>query len=349
VSARRSALLGLGAALLAAGVIALVYGLRDGALTFALLAALGAPALTLAHVARARRRRLGSPRRQLALGIAIAVGQLVVAIGAGIALMFVSAHDALVVGVVTAFAVVIAVRSVELMGGGVMDDAERMRRELIAAVSHDLRTPITSLRLLTDAIADDVVDDVTRRAYLTQMSTHVDALSALIDDLFELSRLEAGEIAWSLEQVRLDELVGETVEAMRVQADARHVQVRTELPADLRPAQGDPEKLQRVLFNLIQNAIRHTPADGSVVVRAAPAGDAVEIEVADTGDGIAADERERVFEPFFRGGAQAARPSNGAGLGLAISRAIVEAHGGRIWLADAPAGTAVRFSIPFTN
>jgi signal transduction histidine kinase len=227
-----------------------------------------------------------------------------------------------------------------------MDDAERMRRELIAAVSHDLRTPITSLRLLTDAIADDVVDEETRRAYLAQMGTHVNALAALIDDLFELSRLEAGEIAWSLEQVRLDELVGETVDAMRVQAAARHVQVRAELPADLLPAKADPEKLQRVLFNLIQNAIRHTPADGSVVVRAAPAGDAVEIEVADTGSGIAADDRDRVFEPFFRGGAHAARPSNGAGLGLAISRAIVEAHGGRIWLEDAPAGTAVRFSLP---
>ena len=104
-----------------------------------------------------------------------------------------------------------------------------------------------------------------------------------------------------------------------------------------------------MLFNLIQNAIRHTPADGSVVVRAAPADGAVEIEVADTGAGIAADERDRVFEPFFRGGADAARSSDGAGLGLAISRAIVEAHGGRIWLADAPAGTAVRFSIPFTS
>ena len=260
--------------------------------------------------------------------------------------MFVSAHDALVIGAVTAFAVVIAIRAVQLTGGGVMDDAERMRRDLIAAVSHDLRTPITSLRLLTEAIADDVVDGATKRSYLGQMSTHLNAMSALIDDLFELSRLEAGDIAWSLEQVRLDELVGETVDAMRAQADARNVQVRAELPAGLRPARGDPEKLQRVLFNLIQNAIRHTPADGSVVVRAQPAGDAVEIEVADTGDGIAADEREHVFEPFFRGGAQAARPSNGAGLGLAISRAIVEAHGGRIWLVDAPGGTRVRFSLP---
>jgi signal transduction histidine kinase len=346
VSARRSALLGVGAALAAAAVIAAVYGLRDGLLTFALLTALGTPALVLAHVARSRRRALGSPRRQLALGIAIAVGQLVVAVGAGVALMFVSAHDALVVSAVTAFAVVIAVRAVQLMGGGVVDDAEGMRRDLIAAVSHDLRTPITSLRLLTEAIADDVVDEQTRRSYLAQMSTHIEALSALIDDLFELSRLEAGEIAWSLEQVRLDELVGDTVDAMRVQAQARQVEVRAELPAELRTAQGDPEKLQRVLFNLIQNAIRHTPADGSVVVRAESAGDAVEIEVADTGDGIDADDRDRVFEPFFRGGSQAARPRNGAGLGLAISRAIVEAHGGRIWLEEAPAGTRVRFSLP---
>ncbi len=346
MSAQRSALIGLGAALLAAGAVAAVYGLADGAMTLALLLVLGAPALVLAHVARARRRQLGSPRRQLALGIAIAVGELVVAIGGGIALMFVSAHDALVISAITVFAVVIALRSVQLISGGVMDDAERLRRELIAAVSHDLRTPITSLRLLTDAIADDVVDDATRRAYLAQMSTQVNALSSLIDDLFELSRLEAGEIAWSLEQVRLDQLVGETVEAMRVQADARQVEVRAELPPDLLPAQGDPEKLQRVLFNLIQNAIRHTPADGSVVVRAAPAGDAVEIEVADTGSGIAEDDRDRVFEPFFRGGPQAARPRGGAGLGLAISRAIVEAHGGRIWLADGPGGTSVRFSLP---
>jgi signal transduction histidine kinase len=346
VSPRRSILLALGAALVAAAACAIPYGVSAGLMTLALLLAVGAPALALAHVARSRRRRLGSPRRQLAIGIAIAAVQLVVAVLAGAALMFVSPHDALVMFAITAFAVVIAVRAVELMGGGVVDDAERMRRDLVAAVSHDLRTPITSLRLLTEAIADDVVDSATKREYLAQMSTHLNAMSALIDDLFELSRLEAGDIAWSLEQVRLEELVGETVDAMRVQADKRHVHVSAELPPGLRPAHGDQEKLQRVLFNLIQNAIRHTPADGSVVVRARPAGDAVEIEIADTGDGIAAGERERVFEPFFRGGAQAARPGNGAGLGLAISRAIVEAHGGRIWLEDAPRGTRVHFSVP---
>jgi signal transduction histidine kinase len=178
------------------------------------------------------------------------------------------------------------------------------------------------------------------------MGTHIDALSVLIDDLFELSRLEAGDISWTLEQVPLHELVSETVEAMRVQAEAKGVAVTADVPETLKPAQANPEKLQRVLFNLIQNAIRHTPADGSVVVRAESVSSGIEFEVADTGDGIKAEERERVFTAFYRGGTDAARTSPGAGLGLAVSRAIVEAHGGRIWLADASVGTRVRFSLP---
>lgn len=226
--------------------------------------------------------------------------------------------------------------------------SEDARRNLVAAVSHDLRTPITSLQLLTEAIGDDIVDGEHRRAYVDRMRTHIGALSALIDDLFELSRLEAGDITWSLQQVELHDLVEETIDAMRVQADAKGVQVTATLPGELTLARANPEKLQRVLFNLIQNAIRHTPADGSVVVRAEPSPEGVEIEVADTGTGIAPDDRTRVFTAFYRGGADAARSGEGAGLGLAVSRAIVEAHGGRIWLADSAQGTRVRFSLPAT-
>jgi signal transduction histidine kinase len=227
------------------------------------------------------------------------------------------------------------------------DQSDAARRDLIAAVSHDLRTPITSLRLLAEAIGDDIVEDPEmRRGYLRRMTTHIDALSVLIDDLFELSRLEAGDIRWSIEQVPLQELVGETVEAMRVQAERKGVAVLAEVPDSLCPARANPEKLQRVLFNLIQNAIRHTPADGSVVVRAQPVGTGIEFEVADTGDGIRPEEREHVFTAFYRGGSDRARTNPGAGLGLAVSRAIVEAHGGRIWLAEAPVGTRVRFSLP---
>ena len=225
---------------------------------------------------------------------------------------------------------------------------ERARRGLIASVSHDLRTPLTSLRLLVDAIDDDLVTDrATRDDYLRRISANVHALSSLIDDLFELSRLESGDIRWEMERVMLDELVHETIEAMRPHAEAGDVCVRAELAPRLGAAQANPEQIQRVLFNLIQNAIRHTPADGSVVVRAVPATEgAIEIEVADSGPGIPGDERERVFEAFFQGGDRVSRTDGGAGLGLSISRAIVEAHGGRIWLAEAPAGTAVRFRLP---
>jgi signal transduction histidine kinase len=229
-------------------------------------------------------------------------------------------------------------------------DEESARRDLVAAVSHDLRTPITSLRLLAEAVGDDIVDGETRRMYIERMRTHIDALAALIDDLFELSRLEAGDISWSLERVPLGELVGETVEAMRVQADLKGVAVRYDVPAALAPAHANPEKIQRVLFNLIQNAIRHTPADGSVVVRAEPvAEDRIEVEVSDTGGGIDPVEREHVFTAFYRGGDGASRTGAGAGLGLAVSRAIVEAHGGEIWLAESDTdggGTRVRFSLP---
>ncbi len=222
------------------------------------------------------------------------------------------------------------------------DDA---RRNLVAAVSHDLRTPITSLQVLAEAIGDDIVAGEQRRAYVDRMRIHIGALSALIDDLFELSRLEAGDITWSLHRVAVDELVIETIEAMRVQAEAKGVRVSASVPPDLEAAQANPEKLQRVLFNLIQNAIRHTPADGSVVVRAQPTAEGVEIEVADTGSGIATVDRGEVFTAFYRGGVGAARTGEGAGLGLAVARAIVEAHGGRIWLADSTQGTRVRFSL----
>jgi signal transduction histidine kinase len=224
------------------------------------------------------------------------------------------------------------------------DQSDTARRHLIAAASHDLRTPITSLRLLVEAIDDEVVEGAVRRDYVRRMRTHIEALSALIDDLFELSRLEAGDISWSLERVALGELVTETVDAMRVQADARGVIVTAEVAERLAAAHANPEKLQRVLFNLIQNAIRHSPADGSVVVRAEAVGASVEVEVSDTGEGIPAEERGRVFDAFYRG--DAARSTSGAGLGLAVARAIVEAHGGRIWLPETSSGTRVRFSLP---
>jgi signal transduction histidine kinase len=225
------------------------------------------------------------------------------------------------------------------------DASDAARRNLVASISHDLRTPLAALRLMLAAIEDGVVDKSTRDRYLATMHTHVQALGSMVDDLFELSRLEAGDLDWSIRQVELPQLLGETVAAMRVEAEAKGVEVATEVQPLPRPARADPERIQRVLFNLIQNAIRHTPADGSVTVRAGPAGEWVEIEVSDTGAGIPPEDRERLFEPFVRG-ATDGESDKGTGLGLALSRAIVEAHGGRIWLADSEVGTRVRFVIP---
>jgi signal transduction histidine kinase len=130
------------------------------------------------------------------------------------------------------------------------------------------------------------------------MAVHVAALSGLIDDLFELSRLEAGEITWSLRQVDLATLVGDTVDALEAEARAKGVRMRTRVPEDLPPARANPEKLQRVLFNLIHNAIRHTPADGSVAVLAEPDEAGLVVEVADTGEGIPPVDRERCSSRF---------------------------------------------------
>ena len=224
---------------------------------------------------------------------------------------------------------------------------ERARRQLVASVSHDLRTPITTLRLIAEGLEDGIFEPEHTREQLRQISLQVRALGGLIDDLFELSRLEAGEVHWSMEHVRLDELVRETIDAMRPHAEAGRVDVRAEVDDRLTAARGNPEQLQRVLFNLIQNAIRHTPADGSVVVRAQLGADqAVEIEVADSGAGIDPALRERIFEPFVQGPSRIAGKNGSAGLGLAIARAIVDAHGGRIWLAESGPGTHIRFSLP---
>ncbi|MCW2987401.1 MAG: hypothetical protein JWM24_339 [Solirubrobacterales bacterium] len=222
-------------------------------------------------------------------------------------------------------------------------EIEEARRQLVAAASHDLRTPLASLRLLVESIDDGVATGETRDRYLKEIRTHVAVLSDLIDDLFELSRIEAGDISWTMRQVELRELIGDTVAAMRAPAAERGVTIAAELPAGDVVAEANAEKVQRVLFNLIQNAIRHTPADGSVTVRARADGSGVEVEVADDGEGVPAGDGERVFEAFYRG--DAARGEDGAGLGLAISRAIVEAHGGRIWLEDGMPGTRVHFTL----
>jgi signal transduction histidine kinase len=247
---------------------------------------------------------------------------------------------------------------------------EGARRELIAAISHDLRTPLASLRVMTEALADGVVDDpATTARYLATMRGQIGHLSGLIDDLFELAQIDAGAIALDLQRVRVDELVGDALAGMQPQAAAKGVHLAAEVAPGLGAVPLAPQKIERVLYNLIGNAIRHTPAGGSVTLRAGPISDdrlqiadlqrtelqstipnlqsAIVIEVADTGEGIAADDLPRIFEQFYRGEKSRSRATGGAGLGLAIARGIVEAHGGRIWATSAPGqGAVFGFALP---
>ena len=220
-------------------------------------------------------------------------------------------------------------------------------------MSHDLRTPLTSLRLLAEAIGDGVLDGRRGADYAGAACRSTSTRwRQLIDDLFELSRLEAGDLRWSMQHVALDELVDETVEVLRPQADARGVAVQATVVEARAVARAIPERLQRVLFNLIQNAIRHTPADGTVTVLVGASGSAatIEFEVADTGEGLEPADRERVFEPFYRGDSARPAPGDGAGLGLADlprdRRGARRPYLARRASGGSAPGTRVRFTLP---
>jgi signal transduction histidine kinase len=230
---------------------------------------------------------------------------------------------------------------------------EAARRDLVVAVSHDLRTPLASLRALTEALADGLVDDpATVARYLSTMRNQIGLLSGLIDDLFELAQLDAGAVALDMQRVAPGDLISDVINGLRPQADAKGVSLSGSLPPTVGAVRAAPQKVERVLYNLVANAIRHTPGGGSIVLTACDEGPGaprpgVVMSVADTGEGIAAEDLPHVFERFYRGEKSRSRATGGAGLGLAIARGIVEAHGGRIWLESEPGrGTTVRFSLP---
>ena len=218
---------------------------------------------------------------------------------------------------------------------------ETMRKDLITAVSHDLRTPLASLRAMVEAVDDGVVTDPSSlRRYVVEMRRSVGQLAALVDDLFELSQIEAGAIEVERRRVRLDEIVRSVVTAVEPHAANKGLALRTDL-GGAADAPCSP-RMTRVFQNLLMNAVRHTPADGSVSVLAKRAGNRIEVAVEDSGDGLAEADLERIFEPFYRG--DPARSGPGAGLGLALAKRIVEGVGGRI-SAETKAEGGARFSV----
>ncbi|MBN1991806.1 MAG: HAMP domain-containing protein [Anaerolineae bacterium] len=221
---------------------------------------------------------------------------------------------------------------------------EQARRDLIAAVSHDLRTPLTSMQAMIEALEDGVVSDPpTVQRYYGTIRSQIENLSHLINDLFELSKLESEHVQLQLEPVNLNDLLSDVLESMQAQARARQILVRGVFGRDLPMVQAELAKIQRVLDNLVQNALAHTPADGSITLTTHTTPEGVQVDVADTGEGITPADLPHVFDQFFRGEKSRSRKTGGAGLGLAIARRIVEAHGGRIWV-ESQVGQGARFS-----
>ncbi len=226
-------------------------------------------------------------------------------------------------------------------------EMEKTRRDLIASVSHDLRTPLASTRALIEAVADGVAENPEAEArYLSSARRELAHLSRLVDDLFELARIDAGVLQLTLEVASLHDLISDTISSFQLQAESRSVRLVGEVSGDVDPVLMNPPRLQRVLHNLLSNAMRHTPADGTVALRATPHGDEVRVEVTDTGEGIAAEDLPRVFERSFRTERSRTRPEEdgapGAGLGLAIARGLIEAHGGTMNVESDP-GQGSRF------
>jgi signal transduction histidine kinase len=226
-------------------------------------------------------------------------------------------------------------------------EVETLRRNLIAWTSHDLRTPLTSIRARVEALNDGLIAGESAPRYYSAILSDVMALNTLIDDLFELAQLEAGGPALERERASLADLISDCLERFGAPAGQRGVRLTGDVDRAIDPVLMNPGKIGRVLSNLAANALRHAPDGGNVTIRAVRTAEGVAVTVDDDGPGFAPADLPHVFEQFYRGEAARSRAMGGAGLGLAIARGIIQAHGGRIWAENnAWGGARVSFLLP---
>ncbi len=222
---------------------------------------------------------------------------------------------------------------------------ETVRRDFISNISHELRTPLTSLKALVETLRDGAMDDPpAARHFLTRMEEEVDALAQMVEELLELSRIESGQVPLRLRPTPVETIVRPPVERLRLQAERKGLRLTTDLPPGLPLVLADAQRMQRVIGNLVHNAIKFTP-QGGVEVGASLQGEEVVITVRDTGVGIPAEVLPRIFERFYK--ADRARSGGGTGLGLAIAKHLVLAHNGRIWAESREGeGSAFHVALP---
>src|SRR5262249_46731259 len=221
---------------------------------------------------------------------------------------------------------------------GMADSIERLfdaRRQLVAWASHDLRAPLASVQAMLEAVEDGLAQP---DEYVPAMRDQLRILSTLVDDLFELTRIDAGVLTLELREITLDGLVESCVRGLEADARSKGIRLETRWRAPPPLLRRAPGEVERVLPNLLTNALRHTPSDGSVAVVVDAKPQAVTVAVEDSGSGLSDEAVEHMFEHFWR--ADPARSSDGSGLGLAIAHGLVEAQGGRIWAENRPEGGA---------
>jgi two-component system phosphate regulon sensor histidine kinase PhoR len=228
----------------------------------------------------------------------------------------------------------------------------RARREFVANISHELRTPVTSLQVLADTLTEDVMNDrVLLGDLMNKARAQVDLLKQLTDELMDLALIESGQAPIRLISVFVVDLVNDSLTLLRPQAERKHISIETMIPPDME-ALADPQAIRKVISNLTHNAVKFTPENGRITIHAAWRNDGqdVEISIRDTGIGIPQRELPRIFERFYKVDRARTRPVGelrGTGLGLAISRHIVEAHGGKIWAESAEGkGSTFHFTLP---
>jgi two-component system phosphate regulon sensor histidine kinase PhoR len=220
---------------------------------------------------------------------------------------------------------------------------ETVRRDFIANLSHELRTPIASLKALGETLNEGAIDQPTvARDFMGKMNAEVDRLAQMVQEMGDLSRIESGEAPLQKSPVNVTEVVSRAVERLKAQSERAGLQIKVDIASGLPSVSADGSRIEQVLVNLIHNAIKFTPTGGRVTVSAKAEGDRLIVSVSDTGVGIPEDDLPRVFERFYK--ADRARAGGGTGLGLAIAKHVVEAHGGRIWV-ESVEGRGATFSL----
>jgi two-component system phosphate regulon sensor histidine kinase PhoR len=224
---------------------------------------------------------------------------------------------------------------------------ENTRREFVANVSHELRTPLSLIKGYVETLLDGAISDPELSAkFLQTIERHSNRLTNLIEDLLTISRLESGQITLQLRTVPLRPFAAALISELQARARERGTTIVNEIPEGL-AGRADPDRLEQVLVNLLENAVKYGRAKGHVTVQGRAADGHVELCVADDGPGIPAEARERVFERFYRVDKARSRDAGGTGLGLAIVKHIVQSHGGKVWVESEPGkGARFHFTLP---